>query len=302
MLKPRRKTIHLYCPKEHEESVTSVLQKHGVDFTINSFNFNSNRGDVVCHYRSYDLTKEQKSILVNATEQGAWVEPLTSYLDRELGFTEIKLVDSSFFLYQKAFSILNSASSKFIKRSFDLLLASIAIFLLLPVFLITAIAIKLDSKGPALFRQSRTGLFNKEFEVIKFRSMTTDAEKNGAQWATKNDSRITRVGKFIRKTRIDELPQLLNVIKGEMSLIGPRPEREVFIQDLEKSIPYYRFRHSVRPGITGLAQVKYPYGSSIEDAEWKHRYDLYYIKHQNFWLDIKISLLTIKTVLFAKGQ
>ncbi|MCO4322411.1 sugar transferase [Aliidiomarina quisquiliarum] len=301
MLKPKRKTIHLYCPKEHEASVTSVLQKYEINFTINSFDFQTNRGDVVCHYRSYDLSHEQKKILIEATEKGAWVEPLTSYLDRELGFTEIKLVDSSFFLYQKAFSILNSASSKFIKRSFDLILASIAIIMLLPLFILTALAIKLDSRGPVLFKQARTGLFNKEFKVIKFRSMTTDAEKDGAQWATKNDARVTRVGKFIRKTRIDELPQLLNVIKGEMSLIGPRPEREVFIQDLEKSIPYYRFRHSVRPGITGLAQVKYPYGASIEDAEWKHRYDLYYIKHQSFWVDVKITLLTIQTVIFAKG-
>ena len=132
--------------------------------------------------------------------------------------------------------------------------------------------------------------------------MRNDAEKNGAQWASQNDSRVTKVGNFIRKTRIDELPQLINVFKGEMSLVGPRPEREVFISELENTIPYYRFRHSVKPGITGLAQVKYPYGASIEDAAWKHRYDVYYIKHQSLLLDIKILLLTVKVVLFGMGR
>ncbi|MGL4336824.1 MAG: sugar transferase, partial [Turicibacter sp.] len=134
------------------------------------------------------------------------------------------------------------------------------------------------------------------------RSMRNDAEKNGAQWASKNDARVTRVGRFIRKTRIDELPQLINVFKGEMSLVGPRPEREVFVKELEAVIPYYRFRHAVKPGITGLAQVKYPYGASIEDAVWKHKYDIFYIKHQSLMLDIKILLLTVKTVLFGMGQ
>ncbi|MCD9508982.1 sugar transferase, partial [Photobacterium phosphoreum] len=123
-----------------------------------------------------------------------------------------------------------------------------------------------------------------------------------AQWASKNDARVTRVGKFIRKTRIDELPQLINIIKGEMSLIGPRPEREVFIEELEKTIPYYRFRHAIKPGVTGLAQVKYAYGASVEDAVWKHKYDIYYIKHQSLMLDIKVILLTVKTVVFGMGQ
>ena len=132
--------------------------------------------------------------------------------------------------------------------------------------------------------------------------MRNDAEKNGAQWASKNDARVTRVGKFIRKTRIDELPQLINIVKGEMSLVGPRPEREVFIETLEKEIPYYRFRHAVKPGVTGLAQVKYAYGASVEDALWKHKYDIYYIKHQNVWLDLKVILLTVKTVIFGMGR
>lgn len=132
--------------------------------------------------------------------------------------------------------------------------------------------------------------------------MRNDAEKNGAQWASKNDARVTRVGKFIRKTRIDELPQLINILKGEMSLVGPRPEREVFIKDLETQIPYYRFRHAIKPGVTGLAQVKYAYGASVEDAIWKHKYDIHYIKHQSLGMDLKIILRTVKTVLFGMGQ
>ncbi|WP_323888720.1 sugar transferase, partial [Aeromonas caviae] len=172
----------------------------------------------------------------------------------------------------------------------------------IPIGLLAALAIKLESPGPIFYRQARVGQFNQEFDVIKFRSMRNDAEKNGAQWASKNDARVTRVGRFIRKTRIDELPQLINVFKGEMSLVGPRPEREVFIKELEAVIPYYRFRHAVKPGITGLAQVSYPYGASIEDAVWKHKYDIFYIKHQSLVLDIKILLLTVKTVLFGMGR
>ena len=145
------------------------------------------------------------------------------------------------------------------------------------------------------------GQFKEEFKVIKFRSMRQDAESKGAQWAQKNDPRLTRVGGFIRKTRIDEIPQLINVLKGEMSLIGPRPERKVFIDMLVNEIPFYEFRHSVRPGITGLAQVKYPYGASVEDGVWKHKYDLYYIRNQTSLLDLKIILLTIRTVLGGFG-
>ena len=202
----------------------------------------------------------------------------------------------------KAFSILSRRSNRVIKRILDLFFVALLSVIAIPVGIITAVAIKKESPGPVFYRQKRVGQYNQEFEVIKFRSMRADAEKNGAQWASKNDSRVTRVGNFIRKTRIDELPQLINVLKGEMSMVGPRPEREVFIKELETVIPYYRFRHAVKPGITGLAQVKYPYGASVEDAVWKHKYDIYYIKHQSFFMDAKILLLTVKAVLFGMGQ
>ncbi|CUA83985.1 sugar transferase [Pseudidiomarina woesei] len=294
--------IHVYCPEQYEEKVKSILVERKVNFVINEFDLKAGMPAVVCHYRSYALCDDKKAFLIDATERGAWVEPLVSYLDKHLGFTEIELVDSSYFLHQKAFSILSGWRPKFTKRLFDILLSTIGLLAVSPILIITALLIKLDSKGPVLYKQARVGLFNKEFDVIKFRSMTTDAEANGAQWASKNDARVTRVGKLLRKTRIDELPQLINVLNGEMSLIGPRPERQVFIQELEKSIPYYRFRHAVKPGITGLAQVKYPYGASVDDAKWKHRYDLHYIKHQTAWMDLKIVVLTVYTVLFAKGQ
>jgi len=294
--------IHVYCPKEAEPLISDILNHHNISFVLNEFNLRAGVPKVVCHYRSYELTDEQQDFLISATEMGAWVEPLVNYLDRRICYTETRLLDANYFLQQKAFSILSNSRNKFWKRSLDLLSSVIGLTLLSPLLLLTAIAIKLESKGPVFYKQFRVGLYNNEFKVIKFRSMRNDAEKDGAQWAQKNDCRVTKVGKFIRKTRIDELPQLINVIRGEMSIIGPRPEREVFIEELEKEIPYYRFRHAVKPGITGLAQVRYPYGASVEDAMWKHKYDIFYIKHHNFWADIKIILLTIKTVFFARGQ
>ncbi|MXQ71188.1 exopolysaccharide biosynthesis polyprenyl glycosylphosphotransferase [Aeromonas caviae] len=260
------------------------------------------KGKTLVHYKSGDLPDELAAMLVLATKYGAYVEPLVSYLDRRFGRTEVELLHSGYFLHMKSFSILSRPSNRIVKRALDLVSAIALSLVAIPIGLLAALAIKLESPGPIFYRQARVGLFNQEFDVIKFRSMRNDAEKNGAQWASKNDARVTRVGRFIRKTRIDELPQLINVFKGEMSLVGPRPEREVFIKELEAVIPYYLFRHAVKPGITGLAQVSYPYGASIEDAVWKHKYDIFYIKHQSLLLDIKILLLTVKTVLFGMGR
>jgi len=170
------------------------------------------------------------------------------------------------------------------------------------VMLVTMIAIKLESKGPVIYRQERVGLGGKSFMCLKFRSMRTDAEKDGvAVWASKNDSRVTRVGAFIRKTRIDELPQLLSVLKGEMSMVGPRPERPSFVAQLKEKIPYYDVRHSVKPGVTGWAQVRYSYGASFEDALHKHQYDLYYVKNNSLFLDLLILFETVSVVLFREG-
>ncbi|NNN45454.1 MULTISPECIES: sugar transferase [unclassified Vibrio] len=296
-------TLLIYCPDEDVAKLSNLVSRHAeLNVEINNYRIRDFKNKTLCHFRSSHLTKDQQAFLIAATELGGWVEPLVSFLDRKLGYTETELLHSGYFLHQKAFSILTNRKNSWEKRFIDLLFVFALAWVAIPIGLLTALFIKLESPGPVFFKQRRTGQYNKEFDVIKFRSMRNDAEKDGAKWATKNDARVTKVGKFIRKTRIDELPQLINVLKGEMSMVGPRPEREVFISELEKEIPYYRFRHAVKPGVTGLAQVKYPYGASIEDAIWKHKYDIYYIKHQNWKMEIKILLLTVKTVLFGMGR
>ena len=205
------------------------------------------------------------------------------------------LEDSGFEIYYNNFNLKA-------KRLLDLIFGMIIGICVFPIMILSAIIVKLESKGPVFFIQERVGEGNKKFNIVKFRSMTTDAEKDGPQWASKNDNRVTKWGKIMRATRIDELPQLWNVLRGEMSFVGPRPEREFFIQQLEKEIPYYNLRHTVKPGLTGWAQVKYPYGASIEDSYRKLQYDLYYIKHHDIIFDIKVLLKTITIVVFGKGR
>ena len=192
---------------------------------------------------------------------------------------------------------------KKLKRIFDIVISFLILFLTLPLSFFVAIAIKLDSKGPVLFKQERIGMNGKKFKIYKFRSMYQDAEKNtGPVWSTKNDPRVTRVGKILRKLRIDEIPQFVNVLKGVMSLVGPRPERPYFVEQLSGQIPYYKRRLKVRPGITGWAQVKHKYDESIEDVKVKLRYDLFYIENMSLRMDIKILARTILVVLFGKGH
>ncbi len=189
-----------------------------------------------------------------------------------------------------------------IKRLTDLLIACSLIALTLPLMLIVALAIKCDSPGPVFYRQERVGLNSRRFVLLKFRSMRQDAEADGRPvWAAARDNRVTRVGGFMRLTRIDELPQLFNVLRGEMSLVGPRPERPHFVDHLGKIIPSYDERHTVLPGITGWAQVNYPYGASVEDARQKLAYDLYYIANRSLLLDLKILCATVGVVIFQKG-
>ena len=188
------------------------------------------------------------------------------------------------------------------KGTFDLIFAVIGLGIVMPFIPVISLLIKIDSHGPVFFKQKRVGEREKEFVLYKFRTMRKDAEsKTGAVWAQENDPRITRVGKFLRKSRIDEIPQLFNVLKGEMSFIGPRPERPEMIRKLEEVIPFYSERHTLKPGITGWAQVKHSYGASVEDALEKLRYDLFYIKHSSLFLDLLIVLETIKVVLFGRG-
>jgi len=212
----------------------------------------------------------------------------------------VENVNPAWLIFSKGFKI--SRLCYLFKRTKDILLAVFGLTISLPITIITAILIKIESPGPVFYTQERVGERGDIFKVIKFRSMRQDAEKDGAVWAMKNDTRVTRVGEFIRKVRIDEIPQMWNVLKGEMSFVGPRPERPIFVEQLTATIPYYSLRHSVKPGITGWAQVCYPYGASEEDALRKLEYDLYYIKNQSIFIDMLVIFRTIKTVLFQKGS
>ncbi|HOS97830.1 MAG TPA: sugar transferase [Deltaproteobacteria bacterium] len=196
-------------------------------------------------------------------------------------------------------------SSRFqdiVKRMFDLVFALVGLVLSSPIMLFTAAAIRLESPGPIFYLQHRVGMDGKDFKVIKFRSMRQDAEKDGPRWASENDPRITRVGRIIRKLRIDELPQFINVIKNDMSFVGPRPERRFFVDQLEKAIPFYALRLHAKPGITGWAQINYPYGDTVEDAKEKLKYELYYMKHRSLWLDLVIIFQTLKVAVKGRGS
>ena len=214
----------------------------------------------------------------------------------------ISHLSPKWFLENTGFEIYHNNFNLKAKRLLDLFFAMLIGIFAAPVIILAAIIVKLESKGPVFFIQERIGEGNKKFNIVKFRSMTTDAEKDGPQWASKNDNRVTKFGKIMRATRIDEMPQLWNVLRGEMSFVGPRPEREFFIQQLEKEIPYYNLRHTVKPGLTGWAQVMYPYGASVEDAYRKLQYDLYYIKHHSIPFDVKVLLKTVTIVIFGKGR
>jgi exopolysaccharide biosynthesis polyprenyl glycosylphosphotransferase len=190
-----------------------------------------------------------------------------------------------------------------LRRAFDVTVALLLLLLTLPITLLTALAVRLDSPGPVFYRQERVGLDGRVFTLMKFRSMRADAEAAGApQWAAKRDSRVTRVGRFIRLTRIDEIPQVLNVLRGDMAFIGPRPERPAFVEQLAEVIPHYRDRACVKPGITGWAQINFPYGASVEDARGKLAYDLYYVRRRSLFLDLLILVATVRVVLFQEGS
>jgi exopolysaccharide biosynthesis polyprenyl glycosylphosphotransferase len=188
-----------------------------------------------------------------------------------------------------------------LKRIIDVVAALVGLVMLIPLTLMLAIAIKLDTPGPVFYKQMRVGLRGRPYMIWKFRSMRQDAETMGARWASTGDPRVSRVGRWLRKWRMDEVPQLINVLRGEMSLVGPRPERPVFVQELRNSIPYYDLRHTVRPGITGWAQTKFRYGASKEDSHVKLQYDLYYVKNLSLMLDMRIVLNTIKVMLLGEG-
>jgi sugar transferase (PEP-CTERM system associated) len=240
--------------------------------------------------------------LLDCKLKGVDVIDIVEFLERESDKVRVDLVNPSWLVFSPGFRA--SRLRKISKRVFDFLTSAAALLVLWPLMALVAIAIKIEDgvKAPALFRQIRVGQFGEDFAILKFRSMRENAEEeSGAVWAVENDPRVTRVGRFLRKVRLDEIPQLFNVLRGEMSLVGPRPERPEFVEELVEKIPYYEERHTAKPGITGWAQVRYSYASSAEDTIQKLQYDLYYVKNGSLVLDITIILQTLEVVIWGKG-
>ena len=269
--------------------------------------------------RLLDLVAEHdvREVIVAATEQrgggvpmdqllacrtrGVLVLDLAGYYERSRSEVPLDSLKASWLVYGSGF--VQGRMRRLIKRSFDIVGSSLLLIASLPVLALAMVLVALDSPGPVIYRQERVGFRGRTFMCLKLRSMRTDAESDGVErWASTDDPRVTRIGRFIRKTRIDELPQLVSVLRGEMSLVGPRPERPSFVRDLTEQIPFYDIRHTIKPGLTGWAQVRYNYGCSLADAKRKHQFDLYYVKNNSLFLDLLILIETVSVVLLREGQ
>jgi len=234
--------------------------------------------------------------------RGVRVYELATFYMRVTGKVPVRYIEDQWLLFYQDFAGITRADERNLKRLMDIVIAASSLTLLAPVMLFVALLVKATSRGPVLYRQERVGLDKRPYQLLKFRTMRLDAESSGApRWATYNDERVTGVGRFLRRMRLDELPQFFNVLRGEMSVIGPRPERPHFVDLLEKDIPYYALRFAAKPGLTGWAQVNYRYGASVDDAHTKLQYDLYYIQEMSPFLDLVILLKTFQTVLFRPG-
>jgi len=270
-----------------DDTLPAIAQRLGVDEIVVA----------LTERRSGSMPLRQ---LLDCKVSGIKVYDLNTHFEKTLGQIRIDYLNASWLIFGDGFN--QGAWRTGVKRVFDLFCATLLLVLATPIMLVTALLIKLESPGPVLYRQERTGLNGRSFSIAKFRSMRNDAEKDGKPvWASTNDARVTRVGGVIRKLRIDELPQLINVLMGEMSLVGPRPERPYFVEQLTQEIPFYALRHSVKPGVTGWAQVRYPYGATVEDSQEKLQYDLYYVKNHTLFLDLVVLMETVNVVLTGKG-
>ena len=249
------------------------------------------------------ITAELASVLTRLRFSGIQVYSLVDFCMRASEEIPLEILNEGWLCVADGFDLLQARFFRRVKRLTDLFLASVGLIAAMPFMLLAAIAINLDSPGPVLFRQRRVGWKGQPFELLKFRSMKVEAEKEGgAQWATPDDPRVTAVGRILRQTHFDELPQMINILRGQMSFVGPRPERPEFVGLLSESINFYHLRHYVLPGITGWAQVKYPYGASLEDARRKLQYDLYYMRNASPLLDLRTLLRTARVVLFRRGS
>lgn len=257
---------------------------------------------VIATYNSETITSEIYRILIGLLETGFPIKEYTQVFEEMTQRVPVQFVGKDFYKY---FPFSRSNQNKlylFFRRLIDLLIATIGLVVGLVVVPIIVLGNLFGNRGPLFYVQERVGKNGEVFRMIKYRTMVKNAEANGALWATKNDSRVTPFGKFLRNTRLDEFPQFLNILKGDMSLIGPRPERPHFVRELSQVLPFYETRHIIKPGLTGWAQVKTRYGSSIDDSLLKLQYDLYYIKHRSFFLDVNIMVKTLSTVIFFRGQ
>jgi sugar transferase (PEP-CTERM system associated) len=273
-------------PRESVESLSGLIDARAVDEVV-----------LALEERRGSLPVDE---LLRVKLAGVRVSEMTSFLERETGRIDLDATSPSWLIFSDGFLAAGQLAIMG-KRAFDIGASLLLLILSSPVLLVTAILVKVTSPGPVFYRQERVGQFGKSFYVIKFRSMRNDAEKGGPQWAQQSDPRVTAVGRVIRALRIDEIPQIFCVLKGEMSFVGPRPERPFFVEDLAKQLPFYNERHIVKPGITGWAQLNYPYGASVEDARHKLEYDLYYVKNYSLFLDFVIIIQTVRVVLWRDG-
>ncbi len=248
------------------------------------------------------LNSRERNLLISARLSGTPIIPLADYYELNWHMIPVNHISDEWFLRSQGFSMVENSASQRAKRAIDVTIAITLLIALSPVVLAFGLLIKASSKGPALFKQTRVGQHGKLFTIYKLRTMRNDAENNGAQWATEKDPRITPIGRFLRKSRLDELPQCWNVLVGDMSIVGPRPERPEFTSKLSESIPYYDLRHTVKPGVSGWAQVIFPYGASTDDSLKKLQYELYYIKNQSLLLDLNILIRTTFTVFQRAGR
>ena len=304
--KSDRRGFHIigFMPTEHDAATSDKVTPELVlkpETDLCAFARDHNIDEIIeaVDNRERDLQMHQ---FMDCRAQGIRITSLLNFFERESGTVITSLIDPSWIVFTEGFD--QGLLRRSVKRLLDLMSATLLLLLTLPLMIGAAIAIIIESGWgqPVFYTQTRVGRQGKLFKIIKFRSMRTDAEVAGAQWATKNDNRVTKVGHYLRKYRIDELPQVFNVFRGDMSFVGPRPERPEFDKDLKKTIPHYDQRYRVKPGITGWAQLCYPYGASHKDSVEKVQFDLYYVKNQSLFLDLLILFQTLEVVLFGKGR
>ncbi|WP_407330967.1 sugar transferase [Enterovibrio sp. 27052020O] len=294
-------SLNVYCSKSERDVLQSKLMLlNGINWELNNYDASpeSLRSKTVCYWHPDKLDAEASAQLLAVVKAGGRVMPLVDYLEDKYELTHLFLVNEHYFLQHRCFYAVTRKSRRFMKRGMDIAISLAILSVTWPLMLLGSLLVVTTSGFPVIYKQERVGRYNRPFVIYKLRTMSTDSEADGvARWSGDDDERITTLGKFLRTTRIDELPQIYNILKGDMSFVGPRPERQQFVDLLQEHVPWYPFRHSVKPGLTGWAQINHGYGSSIEDAMIKHQYDIYYMKNQSIGFDLKITLKTVRTVV-----